>query len=189
MSKKIKNEQHKLAEKRKRDANSRMSLLNLDIMDDIISIGIVLKNLECSEINKACFTEINKICKGFPGVDLSVIPNDATDSPLILCPTLDTKSLTLWEYPLITTNIATTITALSSRSNHIYYYIFDIENIPDIILNNDRVKIITKHDNLKQLINKKDVVSIENFNLEGLISLIVKGLKNEKERSNRTITV
>lgn len=189
MAKKIKNLHSKEALHRKRNAESELSALGMSIEDELLCIGIILKDLNVSELNRQCFVGINEVCKKFCGVDICVIPHNFDICPMLLCPIIDPRILTQWTYPIISTNVSTTITALCSKSDYIYFYVFDIENIPDNILNNNRIKLIAKDSNIANFLKNNAYGIIENFDIHNFINLINKELKNEEKGSNRAITI
>jgi len=164
----------------------KLSPLGMEINEDLLCIGVVLKNLSMSELNRQCFTSINDICKNCCGVDFCIIPHDFDVSPLLLCPVIDPRILKQWTYPIVSTSVSTTKTALSSKSDHIYFYILDVEHIPEDIVNNKRVTLIASNANIADSFK---IEIIENFDMKKFVSLINKDLKNEEERSNRAITV
>jgi len=181
MSKKIKNSQHKQALKRKGNAELTLSLIDMSLDSKLLSIIIILKDLKENKINLQCFNQINKISKEFVGIDFGIISHEINNSPIITCPILNLPMIKQLTHPIISTNISTTTTALLSKSDKIYYYIFDDEFIPAKIKNNKRIKYVACNNEIFDKINKDKEIEnsqmIEDFNMIEFIKLINKDLK------------
>jgi hypothetical protein len=188
MAKKIKNIKKKEATKKKQNSENLLNSLNMKLSNDVLSIVIILKDLNPTILNNQCFSQINNVCKNLGVVDIGVITHDQTNASFLLCPVLNLHIIKQLTYPIISTNISTTLTALSSKSNNIYYYIFDIENIPREILNSKRIKFVVKNngilDILTKMYNIDKIEIIENFFMVDFIKLINKDIKNEEKGNN-----
>lgn len=179
MSKNINNIKKKEAFKRKESASLSLANMGMSLSSNLLCIGIILKDFSNTEL----INQINKICLEYVGIDFAFFLHNNFINNFSMCPVFDLRSLIQWDYPLITTDLSTTITALSSKSNNIYFYMKDIETIPQNIIDNKKIKFITKNSNMAGVIMKnlgiKEMEIIENLNMMEIIQLINKDLKNE----------
>lgn len=188
MAKKKKNPKHTEAMRRKADATTEMAKLGLKLGDDIALVGFVFSHLAMSHKTYLGLLSINQFCRNHTGVDICLFSQHLIQSCVpLLCPIFNTLNLIRWgNYPLITTDIVTTIEALSSNANVIYHYAFDLEFIdkPDIessdlrqVFCDPRVRIITRHDDHKELIEAEFPIKvcavIQDFNVEELIKFVL----------------
>lgn len=179
MSKNINSIKKKEAFKRKESASLSLSNMGMSLSSNLLCIGIILKDFSDAEL----INQVNKICLEYVGIDFAFFLHNNFINNFSMCPVFDLRSLIQWDYPLITTDLSTTITALSSKSNNIYIYMKDIETISKKIIDNKRIKFITKNNNIAEIIIKnsgiKEIEVVDNLNMVEIIKLINKDLKNE----------
>jgi hypothetical protein len=196
MAKKKKNPQHTEAIRRKTRASEEMARLGLTLDDDIALIGFVFSHLAISHLTYLGLNSINNLCRKYAGIDVCLFTQHITP-PCIppLCPVFSTSELIRWhDYPLIATNIGTTIDALYSNTPIIYHYCFDPEFINKSHLEssdlklafcNPRVRVIVRHEDHKHLIEEefgiKVCAVIPDFDAEKIAKLV---LTQKKEIEN-----
>ncbi len=194
MAKKKKNPKHTEAVRRKTDATAEMAGLGLKLNDETALIGFIFTHLAISHQTYLGLLSINKFCRKYTGVDICIFSQHVIQPCVpLLCPTFGILDLIRWgNYPLITTNIATTIEALSSNASVIYHYCFDPEFIdkPDVESSDlrqafcdPRVLVIVRHESHKELIEEefgiKVCTVIEDFDIEKLVRFVLRGNENE----------
>jgi len=189
-----KNIKHKEALKRKNQAKDLFESIGLNLDDSLMSVGLVLDHIGLSHLNYFAITSINDLYKDYYGIDINIFYQE-TNLPIIdpFCPVLEKKFLTSCRYPLIATNTSTLLDAINSKSELIFYYIFDFKDFTESyndsmtqLLNNNRIKIITRCEEYKniieKIINKKIIEDIIlDFDIKKFIKLIIKEIKNEKK--------
>jgi hypothetical protein len=186
MSKKIKNLQHKEAINRKSLAEDEMAKFGLKLNDDRIIIGFIFEHLAISQKNYLALLNLNNLCKMYAGIDICIFSQHIIP-PCIKpsYPVFDIKDLSFWNNQvLVSTNIGTTISALSTNTSLVYHYAFDPEFIDYFdktfmsrAFCDSRVRVIVRHEDHKKLIEEEfgiDVWGIvPDFDVEKLIKLIV----------------
>ncbi len=193
MGKKNKNNKHKESVQRKVAAATEVAKLGLKLEDDLMTIGFVFNHLSISHLTYFGLTSINKLCREHVGLDICIFTQH-TILPCLtpLCSTFNTSDLVRWHsYPLISTSIETTISALSSNAPVIYHFCFDPEFIGKSHIEssslqaafcNPRVRIIVRHESHKELIEEEfgikvcDIVA--DFDVEKIAKLVITEMKN-----------
>jgi hypothetical protein len=180
VGKKLKNQKHTEAVRRKTIAAKEMGKLGLRLEDDLVAIGFVFSHLSTSHLTYLGINSINKLCKEHTGVDICLF------------------SLLRWHhYPLITTSIGTTIEATFTNAPVIYHYVFDPGFIgkphyesSDLKLAfcDSRVRVIVRHESYKALIEKEfgihvcDIV-VPDCDAEILAKFVLTEMKNGNEKT------
>jgi len=179
MSKKIKNIKNKEAIKRKSEACSVLANFGIKTEDNLLCIGVILKDLSNSEL----INQINKVCTEYAGIDFALFVHNNNLVTFNMCPILNLNAIIQWIYPLITTDVSTTKTGMISKSRNIYFLMKDVEIIPEEILRDKRVKLIFSAQNMLNVVIKNPKIEngtvINNFNMTELIKLINKDFKND----------
>ncbi len=174
MSKNINNIKKKKAIKRKNDSLLKLNNFDLKLDDNLLCIGVIIKDFSNIEF----INQINKICSEYIGVDFAFFLHNNFVNNLSMCPIFDLRSLIQWNYPLITTDVSTTKTGMISKSNNIYFLMKDIETIPEEILQDKRIKLIFKTQNMLDVVIKNPKIEngtvIDNFSIMEIIKLINK---------------
>jgi hypothetical protein len=165
MSQKTKNKRNKEAAHRKREAENILSEMSMSLDDDLFSIGIIFEHIGLSQLSYCAINSIEKINERYVGLDINIfIQNISPIRNEILCPIFHVKDIAGWNRPIISTNLVTTIDAMNSQSNQIYYYAYDLDFInnfkiePSIIdrtLKDKRVRVITRSQIYKQIIENE----------------------------------
>lgn len=196
MSRKIKNIKHKESIRRKINAEKIADHIGLNLNDQLQAVGFIFDHLSMSHLTYSSINSINRICRKHVGIDIHIFSHHVTQSCVIpLCPIFGAHELIRWhDYPLVPTSMATALEALSSNTSKIYYYAFDIEFIDNYnysssyiqkIFCNPRIKIITRHQSHKELIEEEfntkvcDII-VENCDMEKLIKFIL--TENQDDR-------
>ncbi len=195
-NRKTKNIKNAHAVRRKLHASQHMDKIGISLEDELASIGFILTHLSISQLTYLLLESINHLCRTHIGVDIHIFSQHITNPcAQILCPVFGMHELIRWhKYPIVTTNIATTIDALSSNAQKIYHYAFDPEFI-DLqhsessyikqAFCDPRVMVITRHESHKQLIEEEFSIKvcdtiIEDCDTEKLIKLILMETKNDQ---------
>ena len=189
MAKKKKNIKHTEAMRRKADAVTEMAKLGLKLEDDRALVGFVFNHLAISHLTYLGLISINQLCKTYAGIDICLFTQHIIPSCVPhLCPVFSIADLARWHHhPLITTNIGTTIEALSSNAPIIYHYAFDPEFIDlshkessDLrpAFCDPRVRVIVRHESHKQLIEEEFDIQvcneiIQDCNAEALVKFVL----------------
>ncbi len=194
MPKKSKNIKHTESIRRKNDASKEMAKIGLDLTDDLAVIGFVFAHLAISQSTYLGMLSINKLCKTHVGLDISLFSQHIIPPCIIpLCPVFGMSDLNRWShYPLITTDIGTTVESLHSNAPVIYHYAFDPEFIDKPHFESSalrsafcdpRVRVITRHQCHKELIETQfgikvcDII-VEDFDAEILANFVITEMKN-----------
>ncbi len=195
VAKKKKNPKHTEAVRRKTDATAEMAGLGLKLNDETALIGFIFTHLAISHSTYLGLLSINKFCRKYTGVDICIFSQHVIQSCVpLLCPTFGMLDLIRWgNYPLITTNIATTIEALSSNASAIYHFCFDPEFIDQPHMESSdlrsafcdlRTRIIVRHKDHRLLIEEefgiKVFAVIPDFDVEEIIKLIITEMNNNE---------
>jgi len=195
MAKKKVNVRGREAARRKADAEKSLSKIGLGLKDKLTSIGLVFKHLEISHLTYLGLDSINKFCREHTGVDICIFSQHILQPCLpLLCPVFSIAGLLRWgEQPLISTDIGTTIEALSSNAKTVYHYAFDPEfaytsgkSDRDICTAfcDPRVRVIVRHESHRALIleefnsNICDKV-VPDCDMEALTKLVLTETDNE----------
>jgi hypothetical protein len=186
VAKKKKNPKHTEAVRRKADATAEMAKLGLKLGDDIALIGFIFSHLALSHRTYLGLLSINQFCRNYTGVDICIFSQHLIQPCVpLLCPVFKVSDLIRWgNYPLVTTDIGTTIEALSSNASVIYHFCFDPEFINQPHMESSelksafcdpRIRIITRHEDHKELIEAEFGISvcgiIPDFDVEEIVQL------------------
>ncbi len=188
MYKTKKNTKHKEAVLRKAEASKEMAKLGLKLEDDTALVGFIFSHMMISHLTYMGLTSINKLCKTYAGIDICLFSQHIIHPCIpLLCPVFSVSDLIRWsQYPLISTNIETTIVALSSNAPVVYHYAFDPEFIDlshkessDLqpAFCDPRVRVIVRHESHKELIEEefgiKVCAVIPDFDAEMLVKFVL----------------
>lgn len=185
---------HKEAHQRKQESQAELESLGLDLSCDTLSFGIVFEHLGISQATFFCINEVNKLCQKYVGLNIQLFAQHSMRSCIQpLCPVGDAVSLISWTHPLIATSISTCIDALSSPSQLIYHYVFDLDFIGQSLSTADllrtfcdpRVRIVTRHQHYKEVLEEEFNIQIQqpiipDFQLVNFVRSIVSETRNVK---------
>lgn len=193
MSDKKRKESHK----QKRLMTEKLSEINLTPEDDLVMICVVFDNIGVGQRNYFALSNINTVCNQYLGMDISIFyQHNAAPVMQPICPIFQIKDLIGCEDPMLTTDIGTTLEALSTRSQLIYHYVYDLDFLDsyDIDINlltsafrDDRVKLIARCEDYAKVLRQefyKDVAVIEDFNMTQILRKIIGEMKNERSCQN-----
>jgi len=195
MAKKYKNKRKLEANRKKRDAASLVSKYGLRLDDDICTVNFVFTHLGMSHLNYMAFKSINKLCKEYFGINISVFTEHMVSKCVqLLCPVFNIADIDrINNSPAVSTNISTTIACIHSNCSSVYYYCFDpefvknchynIQQLRDVFLN-PKVKIITRHKSHRQLIEtefgiKTHDIILQDFDASKFVQIAISESRNE----------
>jgi len=195
VAKKKQNKQHTEAVRRKRQAEEDAAKIGLRLDDQRAVVGFVFSHLDLSHIAFMGLNSINDVCKRYAGLDICVFRQHIRPECVVpLCPVFDIDELLRWHsFPLVSTSIGTSISALSSNASRVYHYAFDPEFIgrPDkeyhdtmMAFCDPRIRVIVRHPSHKQLIEEEFSISVcdtivPDFDVELLSKIALTEMKNE----------